>query len=189
LPKEQHANRIYCSFTSDFVTFTRPAVFFDPGYDVIDATILETRSRYYLIFKDQTRTPLRFQLRLAQGPTLEGPWNNISDTFTESWSEGPSALKIGRNYFIYYDHYRSVPESQTVRYEALRSSDLRNWVPINDEISFPKACKHGSFLKLTRAEAERLQNFSSPLGARLHVPSLVKDRPLPRAVIGMITLP
>jgi hypothetical protein len=155
-------NRIYCSFTGDFVKFTRPAVFFDPGYDVIDATILETRGRCYLVFKDQTKMPLRFQLRLAQGPTLEGPWSNIGDTFTESWSEGPSALKIGRDYFIYYDHYRSVPESQTKRYEAVRSSDLQKWISINGQISFPQDCKHGSFLKLTRREAERLQNLSPP---------------------------
>jgi len=159
LAKGETRNRIYSSFTNDFVTFSRPAVFFDPGYDVIDATILRDGSHYYLIFKDQTKTPLMFKLRLAHGSTLEGPWKDISDTFTESWSEGPSALKIGHNYFVYYDHYRSIAGHEAVRYEAVRSSDLRNWLSINNEISFPKGCKHGSFLKLTQKEAERLQHL------------------------------
>jgi hypothetical protein len=154
---EESRNRIFYSFTRDFRDFTPPAVFFDPGYDVIDATILRDRSRYVLVFKDQTKNPLRFMLRLADGPALLGPWNHISDPFTESWSEGPSALKIGRYYFIYYDHYRAAPQHETKRYEAVRSTDLTHWESINDEISFPKGCKHGSFLRLTRNEAEALQ--------------------------------
>lgn len=157
----QTRNRIYCSFTSDFSEFSRPAVFFDPGYDVIDATILKARRQYYLIFKDQTRTPLAFKLRLARSRSLEGPFTNLSDTFTESWSEGPSALHIGHDYFVYYDHYRALPGSEAVRYEAVRSPDLVHWVSIKDRVSFPKGCKHGSFLKLTQREAARLQNLSS----------------------------
>ncbi len=156
---EESRNRIFYSFTRDFRDFTPPAVFFDPGYDVIDATILRDRSRYVLVFKDQTKNPLRFQLRLANGPALLGPWSDISDPFTESWSEGPSALKIGRYYFIYYDHYRATPQHETKRYEAVRSTDLKHWESINDEISFPKGSKHGSFLRLTRNEAERLQKI------------------------------
>src|SRR5580704_2009509 len=33
-------NRIWASRTADFVTFTKPAVFYDPGFVVIDATML-----------------------------------------------------------------------------------------------------------------------------------------------------
>lgn len=151
-------NRIYSSLTSDFVTFSKPKAFFDPGYDVIDATILHAKSRYYLIFKDQTKTPLLYKLRIALGPSLEGPWAKISDTLTESWSEGPSALKVGRGYFIYYDHYRSVPGHETRRYEAIHSSDLKHWTPVT-QVFFPKGCKHGSFLKITAEEAKRLQHL------------------------------
>lgn len=152
-------NRIYSSFTEDFRTFSKPEVFFDPGYDVIDATILHAESAYYLIFKDQTKTPLLYKLRTAQGPSLEGPWSKISDTLTESWSEGPSALKVGHGYFIYYDHYRSVPGHETIRYEALHSSDLKHWSPVTEQVTFPKGCKHGSFLKITPQEAKRLEHL------------------------------
>lgn len=88
--------------------------------------------------------------KIARGPGLEGPWTNIQGPFTEAWSEGPSALEIDGKYVIYYDHYR-VP----VRYEAIGSNDLEHWEPINDRVSFPKGCKHGSVLKITTQEAER----------------------------------
>ncbi len=145
-------NRIYHAFTRDFRSFTTPQIFFDPGYEVIDATLTYTRGRYWMVFKDERPTPLHKEIKIAQGPTLEGPWSSISGPLTESWSEGPSILEIGGRYVIYYDHYRD-PR----RYEAIESSDLERWTPINDRISLPPGCKHGSFLRITEEEAERLR--------------------------------
>ncbi len=70
-------------------------MFFDPDNQIIDATILRTGGGYYLVFKDERKEPLRSSLQIAPGPTLEGPWSAISEPFTESWSESPSAIKIG----------------------------------------------------------------------------------------------
>ena len=50
-------NRLYYARTRDFRTFTPPAIFFDPGYVVIDATLLQTRDRYYMVFKDERNEP------------------------------------------------------------------------------------------------------------------------------------
>ena len=36
-------NRIYSATTKDFRTFTKPEIFYDPGYMVIDATTHTTR--------------------------------------------------------------------------------------------------------------------------------------------------
>jgi beta-xylosidase len=135
------------------VSFTPPEIFFDPGYEVIDATMLHARGQYWLIFKDERPEPLHKEIKIARGPSVEGPWTNIQGPFTEAWSEGPSALEIDGKYVIYYDHYHVSP----VRYEAIGSSDLEHWEPINDRVTFPKGCKHGSFLKLTPEEAERLK--------------------------------
>jgi beta-xylosidase len=148
----QEGNRIYSAMTADFITFSQPKIFFDPGYMVIDATILETGGKYYLVFKDERLEPLHKWIGIAESENLEGPYTNISDPLTESWSEGPSAAVVGKDYIIYYDHYRD-PK----RYEAVRSRDLKHWTPINDEIQFPAACKHGSFLKITPKEKERLE--------------------------------
>jgi hypothetical protein len=148
----QDGNRIYGSFTSDFQSFTLPEIFFDPGFMVIDATILESRGKYYLVFKDERPEPLHKYIQIAEGPSLEGPWKILTGPITESWSEGPSAVALDGQYVIYYDHYRD-PR----RYEAIRSGDLIHWTSITDQISFPAGCKHGSFLKITPEEKARIE--------------------------------
>jgi hypothetical protein len=51
-------HRIFSTTTTDFKTLTPAKLFFDPGYSVIDATLLQTGSGYTLIFKDERKTPL-----------------------------------------------------------------------------------------------------------------------------------
>ena len=149
----EEGNRIWSSMTADFETFTKPAVFFDPGYVVIDATIFhEDGGPFRLIFKEQSYDPLTYQERVATGPTLEGPWGNISGFINETWSEGPSAIKVGDTYIVYYDHYRA----PRARFEAVATKDWKHWTDVTAETSLPAYCKHGSFLKVTEAEAERL---------------------------------
>jgi len=152
VPSKHDGNRIYHSFTSDFKTFTPPEIFFDPGYWVIDATILHTRGKYYLVFKDERAEPLHKFIQVAEGSTLEGPWKIITGATTESWSEGPTAIQVGNDYIIYYDHYRD-PK----RYEAIRSTDLLHWTPVTDQMDLPANCKHGSFLKITEEEKKRIE--------------------------------
>lgn len=150
-------NRIYDSLTPDFQMFSKPAVFFDPGYVVIDATMFHRHSRNYLVYKDQTTDPLRYQVRFAVGPTLEGPWNDIHPPITESWSEGPSVIRVGKEFVIYYDHYRA-----PARYEGVQSRDWRHWESVNDRISFPAHAKHGSFFAISPAEAHRVEAWHTP---------------------------
>ena len=168
----QEGNRIYSAMTADFKTFTRPEVFFDPGYMVIDATILHARGKYYLVFKDERPEPLRKWIQIAEGPTLEGPWSRISQPLTESWSEGPSAVAVGSEYIIYYDHYRD-PR----RYEAVRSEDLLHWTPATDRMQLPEHAKHGSFLAIAADEEARLETAhgSGAAAARQALPDLYHD--------------
>jgi len=146
-------NRIWSTLTPDFETFSQPTIFFDPGYVVIDATIFHgDTGPYRLIFKDQTQDPLSYQERVATGPTVEGPWSEISGPINESWSEGPSAIQVGNRYIVFYDHYRA-PHA---RYEAVATTDWKHWEEITTQTALPAYCKHGSFLKITNAEAMRL---------------------------------
>jgi hypothetical protein len=157
-------HHIWYSLTPDFNTFSKPAIFFDPGYVVIDATIYhetgghEPGQPYRLIFKEQTYDPLTFQERVATGPTLEGPWSNISGFINEPWSEGPSAIRVGDKVVVFYDHYRA-PHA---RFEAVATTDWKHWEDITPQLDLPSGCKHGSFLKITAAEADRLLDRHDP---------------------------
>jgi hypothetical protein len=153
MQNSEEGNRIWYSMTPDFNIFSKPAIFFDPGYVVIDATIFhDTTGPYRLIFKEQTYDPLNFQERVATGPTLEGPWSNISGFINETWSEGPSAIRIGDKYVVFYDHYRA----PRAKFEAVATTDWKHWEDVTSQTSLPAYCKHGSFLKITGEEANRL---------------------------------
>jgi hypothetical protein len=149
-------NRIWSAKTKDFVTFTKPEKFYDRGFVVIDATIFartfEGRHDWVFVVKDQTVDPLRYQVRWASGPTVEGPWTPLSGPITESWSEGPSVIQVGDKYNVYYDHYR-LPHAQ---YEGVETTDWIHWTSLNDKMHFPEAAKHGSFFRVTDEEAQRL---------------------------------
>jgi hypothetical protein len=152
-------HRIWYTLTPDFVTFSKPAIFFDPGYIVIDATIFHEEGQpYRLIFKQQTYDPLTFQERVATSSSLEGPYANISGYINEPWSEGPSAIRVADKVVVFYDHYRA-PHA---RFEAVATTDWRHWEDITSQIDLPPNCKHGSFLRITSAEADRLLQRHDP---------------------------
>ncbi len=149
-------NHIWASRTKDFVTFTKPEKFFDRGFVVIDATMFPRefhgKKDWVMVLKDQSIDPLRYSERWTSGPTVEGPWGPLSGPINESWSEGPSVTKVGSDWVVYYDHYRQ----PRARYEGVATSDWVHWTSVNDKMHFPEAAKHGSFLKITEEEAQRL---------------------------------
>lgn len=164
-PKEQDDknglnHRIYSTTTRDFKRFTPAKLFFDPGYDVIDAVLLpsdgsKARGSYRLVFKDERTDPLQKHILMASGASLEGPWTEVSEPFTETWSEGPAGFAFDRGWLIYYDHYRSPGQ----HYGAVFSRDLEHWRDVQGMISFPEGLRHGSFLKITRKELDRLKAY------------------------------
>jgi hypothetical protein len=161
-------HRIWSSMTADFNTFSKPSVFFDPGYVVIDATIFhEKGAPYRLVFKQQSKDPLTYLERVATGPTLEGPWSQITEPINEPWSEGPSAIKLGGRYVVFYDHYRG----DHIRYEAVATRDWQHWEDITAETALPQASKHGSFLHITDKEAKRLLARHDPPAPTVAAPA------------------
>ncbi len=99
---EYNNHRLYYTTTKDFISFTDTKLFFDPGYSVIDAMIVKKeKDDYVLVFKDNTR-PNR-NLKVAFGNTPLGPYTNISEAFTDTFTEGPAVVKIQGSWLIYYD--------------------------------------------------------------------------------------
>jgi len=147
-------HRIFSTTTADFKTFTPAKVFFDPGYSVIDATLLppsSPKAPFVLIYKDERKTPLEKHLLTATGPSFEGPWTDLSQPISETWSEGAAIIPVAGGYLAYYDHY-----SQGQHYGAVFSPDLTHWSDALSKIDFPAGMRHGSFLQITQAEYDRL---------------------------------
>jgi alpha-L-fucosidase len=141
---EPHENnqRMYYTTTRDFETFAPTKLFFDPGFSVIDCTIVRTGKSYVLVLKDNSRTQMN--LRVAFGESPIGPWRDVSQPFTQKFTEGPSVLKLGDDFVIYFDAYR-----QNV-YGAVRTRDFKSFTDVTSQISFPAGHKHGTVLQVPR---------------------------------------
>jgi len=148
-------HRIYSTTTKDFSTFTPTRLFYEPGFNVIDATLLQANQRFYLIVKDETRIPIKKNLRIASSTDIEGPYTELSAPFTRDWVEGPTAIKVGDSYVVYFDCYREK------HYGAVSSKDLRKWEDVTPKIKFPPGARHGTVIEVPVALIESLRNTSA----------------------------
>ncbi len=139
-------HRTYVTTTKDFQTFTPTTLFFDPGYCSIDATILPANGKFYLIYKNEVLKPVKQKnLWLATSDQMTGPYENITGplpTKPSTWVEGPTAIKIGDDYIIYYDCYGDH------HFGAIRSKDMQNWEDATPQLSMPAGIRHGTVLEV-----------------------------------------
>ncbi len=140
-------HRIYFTTTRDFSTFAPTKVFFDPGFSVIDSTLVKVGDTYYMVFKDETRTPPKKYLRVASSRDAQGPYSIIAESFTPPglWVEGPSVIQTGDEYICYFDMYRNS------RYGAMKTKDFLKWDNITDQLNFnvPNV-RHGTAFKVKK---------------------------------------
>lgn len=153
-------HRIYSTTTRDFVTFTPTKLFFDPGFNVIDSTIIKVGDKYHMILKDETRTPARKYLQVATASSLDGPWT-VTPTFTPPgvWVEGPSMSKVGDWYYCYYDMYRDG------KYGLMRTKDFVTWENLTDKLKFAGGrgnVRHGTAIKVSPQVLANLLNHTPP---------------------------
>ncbi len=137
--QEDHKNnhRLYYLTTKDFKTFSKPQLFYEPGFSAIDATIVKrAKADYVMVVKDNTR-PMR-NIKVAFSSSPYGPWSAASEPFTEQFTEGPSTAKVGDWYYIYYDSYRHKI------YGAHRTKDFKTFQNQTGTVVFPVGHKHGT---------------------------------------------
>jgi len=142
--QEKHDNnhRLYFTTTHDFVNFTPGALFMDPGFSVIDPFVLKDGGSYVLVCKDNSRPYLNLRVAFSQSPL--GPWQDVSAPFTQKFTEGPCALKVGDDWLIYFDVYREKI------YGAVKTRDFKTFTDITKEVSFPQGHKHGTAIRVPR---------------------------------------
>ena len=82
------------------------------------------------------------RLRVAWANAPEGPWTRVSEPFTEAWVEGPTVLKIGRWWWIYFDHY-----TKPQHYGAVRTRDWKHFEDRTVAVHFPAGQRHGTAVR------------------------------------------
>ena len=155
LEKHDNNQRLYFTTTTDFTSFSPAKLFFDAGYSAIDGFILKDGKQYVLINKDNSRPNLNLRVAFAKTPL--GPWKSVSAPFTEKFTEGPCALKIGDDWLIYFDAYREKI------YGAVRTRDFKTFTNITSQVSFPEGHKHGTAIRVPREILDGLLKNSGDL--------------------------
>jgi beta-xylosidase len=139
--RNDNNHRIYATTTSDFETFSPTKLFFDPGFNAIDSTILSFNGNAVMIFKDESKHPKPMKnLRIAIASEAAGPYQLEERPVNPpgSWVEGPSALKVGNEVILYFDAYTKH------HYAALKSTDLKSWTDVTKDLVMPKGIRHGT---------------------------------------------
>jgi sucrose-6-phosphate hydrolase SacC (GH32 family) len=147
-------HRIWAMRTRDFETFTKPELFFDPGFNCIDSTIVRTGPRWLMVFKDERRDPLKKNLRLAWAADPAGPWQAEPESFSKSWIEGPSVARIGGGWLVFFDHY-----GKPQHYGAYRTADWKRFEDVTSQMSFPPGHRHGTVVGISRQDRKRLEQL------------------------------
>jgi hypothetical protein len=142
---------VYFTLTTDFEHLSPAKLLYDPGFNVIDATIVQDGKRFVMFLKDETRHPPAKNLRVATADSPAGPYGPPSPPITgKYWAEGPSAIKLGAKWFVYFDRYTEH------RYGLVTSTDLVHWQDESDKVRFPPDHRHGSVVRVTREILEGL---------------------------------
>ncbi|MBH8558939.1 glycoside hydrolase family 43 protein [Hymenobacter negativus] len=152
-PEEKGYNhRIYATSTKDFQAFTPTKLLYEPGFNVIDASIQPDGRRYVMFLKDETREPVQKNLRVAFADKLAGPYGPASAPITgRYWAEGPTAIRLGADWLVYFDKYREH------KYGAVKSTDLMHWTDVSEQIKLPAGLRHGTIFRVSAKELKRLE--------------------------------
>ena len=136
-------HRMYYTLTKDFQAFGETRLFFDPGFNVIDATLVRDGDRYMLFLKDETLSPCQKNIRLATSPSIFEGFHEVSKPLTGAyWAEGPTAIKVDGKWVVYFDKYK------LNQIGAVISEDLLHWEDISDKVQFPSGAQHGSVVRI-----------------------------------------
>lgn len=147
-------HRKYYTTTRDFREFTDTKLFYEPGFNVIDGTIIKEHDEYLLFVKDETIEPPQKNIRIAKSQQLTGDYSPAGEPITGNyWSEGPTVAKVDDRWIVYFDKYMDG------KMGAVASPDLENWTDISDQIHFPESTRHGTVFTVNKTELQNLLNY------------------------------
>ncbi|MBC7889767.1 MAG: glycoside hydrolase family 43 protein [Ferruginibacter sp.] len=148
---DKYNHRMYYTTTKDFKTYSKTKLLYDYRFNVIDATIQKNGNQYIMFLKDETKEPAQKNIRIATSKKLTGGYSKPSEPITgKYWAEGPTVLKIGDKWVVYFDKYT------LHRYGAIESTDLKTWTEVSEKLTMPKGIRHGTVFTITQAELAKL---------------------------------
>jgi hypothetical protein len=169
-------HRTFISRSTDFRSFTDAQVFFSPGLSEIDACMAfddrgnadPTDDRWVLAVKDEQMQELGGKnIRLTAAPAdlinpfpprfrslanPDKPWTDPvvgpgSSVQPNQWVEGPTLLKVGTEWWLYFDRFRM----GTNRFGLATSKDFIHWTDRTEEVKMPPEAHHGTIFRAPRA--------------------------------------
>jgi beta-xylosidase len=147
----RYNHRMYFVTTKDFKTFSKAAILYNQGFNVIDATIQKSGDQYFMFLKDETRYPPQKNIRIASSTSLTGGYSKASAPITGNyWAEGPTVIKKNDTWLMYFDKYI------LHQFGMMESKDLKSWQDISHKLSVPSGIRHGTVIKISRNELKRL---------------------------------
>ena len=154
IEEDSNNHRMYVTTTTDFKTFSESKLFLDPGFSVIDAVIVKRGDKdFVLVLKDNTRPERNLKVAFADNPM--GPWTNISKPFSDKFTEGPSVIKLKKEWLIYFDSY------QKKIYEAVSTTDFKKFKNVTNTILVPAGHKHGTIVPVKRKTLRQLVKMNA----------------------------
>jgi beta-xylosidase len=169
-------NRMLAATTRDFVTFTEPTIWQDPGASRIDSTVIKAGDTYYRFTKDEggggTGCSDIIQEKSSSLTAVDLPgkpsWSMVDSCIGRdagtSAVEGPTVFKAnpgdtsGSAYYLFVDEYGGRG------YIPLGTDDLANpnWrVPAS--YSLPASPRHGTVIPVTQRELDALIDAPPPV--------------------------
>jgi hypothetical protein len=152
-PNRIRNHRMYYTTTKDFEIFAGTNIFYNHGFNVIDATLYKHKNKYVMFLKDETDGPLGPQknIRIAYSDHAIGPYSKPSEPIHgKYWAEGPTVLKTDSLFYVYYDKYRKG------KYGLSVSKDLTNWEDWSNKLTYPNGLRHGTVFKVSAAILAKL---------------------------------
>ncbi len=153
-------HRIWSVTTRDFQKFSEPELFFDPGYSVIDASVIRHERRYMMAFKDERGENVKGTqykgIRMAFAKRGAGPFEDVTDLVTPHLVEGPALFRAGGRFVMLYDHFM-----EEGHYGASVSDDGVHWDTADGGLVMPFAPRHGGLIEVSDSLGRRLQELAA----------------------------
>ncbi|MDI6105143.1 Ig-like domain repeat protein [Actinoplanes sp. NEAU-A12] len=160
-------NKMMYATTRDFHTFSEAKVWVDPGYSVIDSTMIDHNGTYYRFTKDErnnssTSPCSKFIIEEKSTSILSTDYSFVKDCIGAggvSAGEGPLVFKSNTEdrWYLFVDEYGGQG------YVPFTSTDLEagQWTKA-PSYSLPKRPRHGTVLPVTQEEYDRLLTTYQP---------------------------